>query len=381
MGLILFNNCLSDKHRLFWLKLGFLGAIWFCMNRIQADHPCGVYHCISRVNGRLMLLNRPEVKEQFVKMLVKVAPFCEMEVLAFCVMGNHFHVLVREREVKVGYLNDRLLKQKMLLLYGKKKGQIEFMFHENMRKTNSEAADANLRRFERMMGDVSWFMRLLKQRFSVWYNRSFEREGTFWSERFKSVLVEDSEDAIRTMAAYIDLNPVRAGIAKDPRKYRWCTIGAAMGGLEFAQRGLMGVCETSIREEMNTAQSEDAKDLREWPKVRDWWSCQLAFEGEEVKDAEGRMIRRGMDPKVIKQMLNSGTLKLSQVLCCRVRYFVDGGVIGSREFVRKVVARERGKILPLNRKSEGNRMGRGSSPLNALFSLRKLKNSVVPQTE
>jgi REP element-mobilizing transposase RayT len=138
------------------------------MNRIQADHPCGVYHCISRVNGRLMLLNKPEVKEQFVKMLMKVAPFCEMEVLAFCVMGNHFHVLVREREVTPGFLDDGLLKKKMLQLYGKKKGQMEFMFHEDMRKTSDAVADANLRRFERMMGKMSWFMRLLKQRFAIW---------------------------------------------------------------------------------------------------------------------------------------------------------------------------------------------------------------------
>jgi hypothetical protein len=55
----------------------------------------------------------------------------------------------------------------MLLLYGKKKGQIEFMFHENMRKTSDAVADENLRRFERMMGDMSWFMRLLKQRFAI----------------------------------------------------------------------------------------------------------------------------------------------------------------------------------------------------------------------
>jgi hypothetical protein len=48
-------------------------------------------------------------------------------------------------------------------------------------------------------------------------------------ERFKSVLVEDGE-ALRTMAAYIDLNPVRAGMVKDPKDYRWCGYGEAMGG-------------------------------------------------------------------------------------------------------------------------------------------------------
>jgi putative transposase len=323
-----------------------------------------------------MLLNKPEVKEQFVKMLMKVAPFCEMEVLAFCVMGNHFHVLVREREVAPGFLDDALLKKKMLQLYGRKKGQIEFMFHENMRKTSGAVADANLRRFERMMGKMSWFMRLLKQRFAIWYNRTFGREGTLWSERFKSVLVEDSEDAIRTMAAYIDLNPIRAGIAEDPLNYRWCTIGAAMGGLFFAQRGLIAVHDTSIR--TDATPSRKLGDLRKWPKVRDWWCGQLAFEGQEVKDEEGKIVRRGLDPKVLEKMLKSRTqMSLADVLCCRVRYFVDGGVIGSRDFVRRMVAKERGKALPVTRKSEGKRMGRSASALGNLYSMRTLKGAVA----
>ena len=335
-----------------------------------------------------MLLNKPEVKEQFVKMLMKVAPFCEMEVLAFCVMGNHFHVLVREREVTPGFLDDALLKKKMLQLYGKKKGQIEFMFHEDMRKTSDAVADANLRRFERMMGKMSWFMRLLKQRFAIWYNRTYGREGTLWSERFKSVLVEDSEDAIRTMAAYIDLNPIRAGIAKDPRKYRWCTIGAAMGGLRFAQGALEKVMAVALREgeprnTRNTRKSEGEVDAaNSWGDVREWWCGQLAFEGEEVKDDEGKIVRRGMDAKVLEKMLKSGArMSLSEVLCCRVRYFVDGGVIGSREFVKSVVAKERGKALPLNRKSEGKRMAWGMSGLGKLYSMRNLKSAVTAPKE
>jgi putative transposase len=248
------------------------------------------------------------------------------------------------------------------------------MFHENLRKTSDAVADENLRRFERMMGKMSWFMRLLKQRFAIWYNRTYGREGTLWSERFKSVLVEDSEGAIRTMAAYIDLNPIRAGIAADPRKYRWCTIGAAMGGLFFAQRGLIAVHDTSTRTEATP--SRKLGDLRKWPKVREWWCGQLAFEGQEVKDEEGKIVRRGMDAKVLEQMLKSGArMSLGEVLCCRVRYFVDGGVIGSRDFVRRIVANERGKALPVNRKSEGKRMGSEASALGRLYSMRSVSDA------
>jgi hypothetical protein len=57
-------------------------------------------------------------------------------------------------------------------------------------------------------------------------------------DRFKSVLVEGKGEALRTMAAYIDLNAVRAGLVKDPKDYRWCGYAEALGGSRRAQRGL-----------------------------------------------------------------------------------------------------------------------------------------------
>ncbi|MGA1658363.1 MAG: transposase, partial [Ilumatobacteraceae bacterium] len=83
-------------------------------------------------------------------------------------------------------------------------------------------AQAYLEGFTRRMGDVSEFIKLLKQRFTQWYNRRNARKGTLWEDRFKSVLVEGEGDALVTMAAYIELNPVRAGM----RRSRGNTGGA-----------------------------------------------------------------------------------------------------------------------------------------------------------
>ena len=73
-----------------------------------------------------------------------------------------------------------------------------------------------------------WIISLL-QRFTRWFNRTHNRTGTLWEERFKSVIVEGGT-AARTMAAYIDLNPVRAGMVEDPADYRWSSYGEAVGG-------------------------------------------------------------------------------------------------------------------------------------------------------
>lgn len=73
------------------------------------------------------------------------------------------------------------------------------------------------------MWDVSAFMKLPKHRLTQWFNRQQGRKGTPWQERFKSVLVDGAGDNLATMSAYIDLNPVRAGLVDDPKDFRcWC---------------------------------------------------------------------------------------------------------------------------------------------------------------
>ena len=79
-------------------------------------------------------------------------------------------------------------------------------------KGRMEDAEKVLESFRRRFCDVSVWTKEVKQRFSKWLNKRRERRGTLWMEKFKSVLVQDGE-ALRTMALYIDLNPVRAGIA------------------------------------------------------------------------------------------------------------------------------------------------------------------------
>ena len=89
------------------------------------------------------------------------------------------------------------------------------------------------------MCDLSQFMKVLKQRFTQWFNKRHGRRGTLWEDYFKSVLVEDGYTA-RVMSAYIDLNPLRAGIVNDPARYRWSSYGAAVAGDRLARGGGIG---------------------------------------------------------------------------------------------------------------------------------------------
>jgi hypothetical protein len=104
-----------------------------------------------------------------------------------------------------------------------------------------------MRLYERLCGvRVLTHLKMLKQRFSHWYNRrqTERRTGTLWEGRYGSVLVE-SGDALQSMAQYIDLNPLRAGLVEDPKEYRWCGYAEAVAGQTAAAASLTRMAELS----------------------------------------------------------------------------------------------------------------------------------------
>jgi hypothetical protein len=119
------------------------------------------------------------------------------------------------------------------------------------------------------MFDVSVFMKSLKQPYTQWHNKKANRRGPLSQDRFKSVLIENDEKVLLTMAAYIDLNPVRAGIVKDPKDYRWSGYGDAVAGKRLRRAGLMRVV------------GETSRDGRKWRGVQAQYRRYLYGEGEE----------------------------------------------------------------------------------------------------
>jgi putative transposase len=74
------------------------------------------------------------------------------------------------------------------------------------------------------LSSLSEFMLEIKGGFAHFYNRRHNRRGYFWGDRFKSVIVENGETLINCLA-YINLNPLRAGLVERPEQYRWNSLG------------------------------------------------------------------------------------------------------------------------------------------------------------
>jgi hypothetical protein len=212
--------------------------------------------------------------------------------------------------------------------------------------------------------DLSVFMKELKQRMTLAYNFAHGRRGTLWEGRFKCSLVEYGE-ALRAVAAYIDLNPVRAGIAENPEDYRWCSYAAAVGGMRLARSGLVEVVSAAA----------GAGRKFSWAKAQESYRQLLFGIGQEVRGGatpDGYVKSQGgfTQREIEAVCAAGGRLSLAAALRCRVRYFIDGVVLGSQAFVDDFFERRRASFGE-NRKSGARRMkGADWGGLRVLRDLR-----------
>ena len=305
--------------------------------RIKKIGRTTVFHVLSRIVGAERVLDNV-CKETFTQMLWRLAAFCGVEVITYCVMANHFHILLRVPERPT--LTDAQLLERLAGLYGPK-GAPTLLARQAVEERGQIDADIRQGLLERM-SDVSVFAKELKQRFSLWFNRHHERFGTLWAERFKSVIVEDQPSSLEAVAAYIDLNPVRAGLVEDPKDYRFCGYAAAVAGNALARKGLM-----SLR-----------KDQASWSNCAAAYRVRLFVGGGAVHQS-GKVI---LDKEKIKAVIEQGgELSLGQVLRLRVRHMSDGVALGTRAFVNEV--------FTLHREKFGAKRKDGARPIRALASI------------
>jgi len=330
-----------------------------------------IYHCVSRVVDRQKLLGAEE-REQFVRYMRQYERFCMVRVLTHCVMGNHFHILVEIPEAPEdrgrSWSDEEFLRHISTRYRG---GQLAAIAGElgDLRACGDDAAaEAYRDKFFARMWDLPAFMHDLKMRFTGWYNRRHERDGHLWAQRFRSVLVEGGL-AARTVAAYIDLNPVRAGMAEDPKDYRWSGYGEAVAGLGRAREGLRLLVFGYEREGGGRKDAAGAGAAR-WAQVAAAYRRCLYLEGAE-SERDARKGRRGISRREVAEVLGGkGRLSMAQVLRCRARHFTEGMAIGGEGFVEGVfaLARER---FGARRRTGARKLRRVESELRTLRSPAK----------
>lgn len=267
--------------------------------RFLRDDQSTVYHVISRtaLDG---LPIKEEEKDYLLYLIKYFSRIFFVDILGFCLMGNHFHLVCRvypEEEVSREELENR---------YKEYFGQEAYV------------SDIELEYFKHRWTSLSAFVKDVKQSFSRYYNKKHNRKGYFWSDRFKSLIVEEGRTLVNLLA-YVDLNPIRAGIVKRPEEYRWSSLGYHF--------------QTGNKDKLLSIDF----GMKEWgefdPKEMVGKYREFVYETGAVDAGKGATI----DQKIVEKERKK-KYKVSRIerFCYRSRYFTDAGIIGSKEFVSEV---------------------------------------------
>ena len=299
--------------------------------RVKADGQ-GFYHCISRFVHGLFIFRTstgrcPEA-ELFLSLMRRWAAFCGIRILDYGLMANHFHLLCEVPEPRL--LSQSEVLERVEAGYGPQR--VQALQAELARYADQpdgiEQSHRLLDPYRRRMHDISILLKELKGGFAQDYNRRHKRYGALWSERFKSTLLEGGQ-AVAAVAAYIDLNPVRAGLCSDPKEYRYC------GYAEAVAKGTAAAFE-GIRIILGLPESTSCQELsREYRQY-------LFIKGATATEHRPPAIELAEAQKVVEQ--EKGELTLAEKLRCKIRYFSDGVILGSQAFVESHSQRLKQKL-------------------------------------
>jgi len=301
--------------------------------RLIINDESTVYHVMSRT--ALVGFPLGDIEKDFMLDLIRhYTALYLVEILGFCLMGNHFHILVRVfPEHK---FSDEDILKRFVDFYGDERIFVDGLVPSLRLK----------------LSNLSEFMREIKVSFARFYNRRHNRRGYFWGDRFKSVIVENGETLINCLA-YIDLNPLRAGMVERPEQYRWNSLGYHVqtnnkGGFLSLDFGL---------KEFGILTAEDR--LKHYRRY--------VYEAGAVNRSGKPSVEVINNSVLAKERKDNFELKRVQRFRYRTRYFTDSGIIGTKAYVSSNYRRFKDIFMSKNEK-----IPKPVAGLDGIYSLKRL---------
>ena len=211
------------------------------------ENSVGCYHCTNRCVRRAFLCGYDAAtgksfnhrKAWIRDRLEQLAAQFGIDVLGYAVMSNHLHVILRNRPDLVEQWSDEEVARRWWNLFPQRKDDRGRPAKPESHELRMLTADRDhLQELRRRLSNISWFMRCLAEHIARRANREDETTGRFWAGRFTMVRLLD-ESALLACSIYVDLNPIRAGIAKTPETSRYTSAYDRIHA-EKARRGKKG---------------------------------------------------------------------------------------------------------------------------------------------
>ena len=183
------------------------------------------YHCVSRCVRRAYLCGYDrftqksfEHRRQWLEVkLLTLADVFAIKLCAYAVMSNHYHVVLHVRlDIANQWTEHEVVMRWHQLFNGTFISQ-QYLNGEPLNQAQWRVLRADIKKWRSRLCDISWYMRIINESIARQANKEDNCSGRFWEGRFKSQALLD-EHAVLSCMAYVDLNPIRAGMAATPEQ-------------------------------------------------------------------------------------------------------------------------------------------------------------------
>ncbi|MCK5905480.1 MAG: transposase [Gammaproteobacteria bacterium] len=189
------------------------------------------YHVINRCVRRAFLCGEDQLTGQnyehrrgwIVDKIKSLSSIFAMDICAFAVMSNHYHIVLRVDKELAESWSDLETAEHWMQLFNAPLLVANWLSGQEQCKAELDIVAEIIQTWRDRLWDISWFMRTLNEFIAREANKEDDCKGRFWEGRFKSQALLD-ESAVLSCMAYVDLNPVRAGMADTPENSEFTSI-------------------------------------------------------------------------------------------------------------------------------------------------------------
>ncbi|KEQ16910.1 transposase [Endozoicomonas numazuensis] len=189
------------------------------------------YHCMARCVRRAFLCGKDDFsgknyehrRQWVIDRLKELSEVFAIEICAYAVMSNHYHVVLHINRKQCEQWGDREVLERWTRLFSGHLLVQRFLANDKLGKAELQRVEAFAEEYRRRLLDISWFMRCLNEYLAREANKEDGCKGRFWEGRYKSQALLD-EAALLTCMAYVDLNPVRAKMARTPETSDYTSV-------------------------------------------------------------------------------------------------------------------------------------------------------------
>ena len=197
------------------------------------------YHCISRCVRRAFLCGSDSVtgfdfehrRQWIVDRIRFLCSVFAVDLCAYAIMSNHYHIVIRINADEVKQWSDEEVAKRWMQIFSGPLLMHQFLSNADLTQEELECVADLFVTWRERLGDLSWFMRCINEPIARMANAEDHCTGRFWEGRFKSQALLD-ERALLACMAYVDLNPIRAAMARTPEQSDYTSIQERIKHLE-----------------------------------------------------------------------------------------------------------------------------------------------------